>query len=367
MKKIEIDISQLQAFLGESNKYTDMCAALFKKHIDDECTELKLDESPAYVGLKKNFPDWIGNALDNEATLVSILLPPLEAKTVGIYIADNGKKYENFPSEGYIDIYENSGGYMWNESKKKNHLLLSEEGQTIEPGNIYLQEIDGYIAYTMIAPKGEVVKDIVTDIEAPERGFILEYLQPLKRDILSTIAQAGHGRIYHGGAGMGGIRVARFLYEYGGKALYVDNQNFEQKVYKTGGVVLLQSARNYQDFTTTKLYQKCASIFSIQATAARSTEDGVRKKWPTATSRLTFNFSASSAPSSDSIVSSGDSHSSSSTSTNSSSSTTVDPQPRSSSSDNSMAFNFSSSSSSSSSSTSSSSNADSSLSSSVSP
>ena len=62
---------------------------------------------------------------------------------------------------------------------------------------MYLKEINGQIAYSVITPDAEVentiviAEDIITEIKAPS-PFTLENLKPLRDEILSVSSQARH-------------------------------------------------------------------------------------------------------------------------------------------------------------------------------
>ena len=68
-----------------------------------------------------------------------------------------------------------------------NNLCLMSKSTTLEKGKIYLREKDGRIAYTMITPIGEIVRDGVIDTLRAPKPFKLDKLEVLRRAILEAI------------------------------------------------------------------------------------------------------------------------------------------------------------------------------------
>lgn len=75
----------------------------------------------------------------------------------------------------FLDGYE--------EKKEKYSLCLMEKGTVIQKDNIYLSNVDGKVAYSMIAIYDTPIHHRVTDIESPSE-FTLDSLEKLKRDII---------------------------------------------------------------------------------------------------------------------------------------------------------------------------------------
>ena len=71
------------------------------------------------------------------------------------------------------------------------NLSLLVPGQRMLPWNVYLENIDNFITYSVIGPQGELVMRHPTTIQAPE-SFTLENIGIYKEDILREMARNKH-------------------------------------------------------------------------------------------------------------------------------------------------------------------------------
>lgn len=71
-------------------------------------------------------------------------------------------------------------------------LCLMSHDTIIEAGKLYLREIGGHIAYTVITPTGEVARDIVIESLSAPQPFTLDALNGLKYQINAVALKAGH-------------------------------------------------------------------------------------------------------------------------------------------------------------------------------
>lgn len=71
-------------------------------------------------------------------------------------------------------------------------LSLMSDDTIMEPDTLYLKEIDGKIAYSVMSPAGEPLNDIILDEVPKPESFTLGELNHLKESILKITTQKGH-------------------------------------------------------------------------------------------------------------------------------------------------------------------------------
>lgn len=119
---------------------------------------------------------------------------------IAIAPSDQASRIHNFDTKNFFSLAGET--FLYGEKRTIQgcdlwlrlsfHFCLMSDDVKPAPGNLYLSKKNGCIAYTVVTPTGETVRDIVIEsLKAPE-PFNIENLKKLEKEILKETSEARH-------------------------------------------------------------------------------------------------------------------------------------------------------------------------------